>query len=255
MTLTAGALTLLTVAAQTAQLSSAVATSGTAPYTYQWYRSTTSGFTPGAGNLISGATSLTLNDSGLIPNTQYYYVVVATDNASATAQSAQLAVATSAATLQQNVLDMRQVAGIVDQRHANNTMSVMIDAAQTGTVYPGQAVKVVDSSDGVPKVVACTANADDVAGFLNFDGKVTGFTAGMAAEISANGNVIYLWSTSAVSRWGQVQLDVSSPGAVTAKVGSSGAAIVGFAYDKATAPGQLIRVKLDPGGALGKTKA
>lgn len=257
MTYAAGALTLVSVTAQTAVLSSAAASGGTGPYTYQWYRSTTSGFTPGAGNIITGATSLTLNDSGLIPNTTYYYEVVATDtgNANATADSAQLSVATTQMTLSQNTLAQNMVAGLVDQRFANNTMPVMIDASQTGTAYPGQAVKIVDSADGVPKVVTCSANADDVAGFLNYDGKVTGWTAGQQAEMSGLGNCIYLWTTTAVSRGTQVQLDVSSPASVAAKVGASGAAVVGWAYDKATAGGSLVRIKLEPDGVLGKTKA
>lgn len=252
--LAAGVLSLIAVAAQTAQLSSAVATGGTGPYTYQWYRSTTTGFTPGAGNIVTGATALTLNDSGLVPGTQYYYAVVATDSASATATSTQLAVATLTQGLQQNTFAQSQVAGQVDLRHAPNTISVMIDASQVGTLYPGQAVKLVDSTDGVPKVVACSAVSDNVFGFLNFGSVVQGWTAGMAAEMSGIGNCIYLWFTSAVSRGGLVQLDPATA-AVTAKVGSSGAAVVGWAFDKVTAPGTLARVKLEPTGVLGTVKA
>lgn len=46
--------------------------------TYQWYRSTTQGFTPGGGNILSGKTSRTLTDTGLTSNTVYYYVLRAT---------------------------------------------------------------------------------------------------------------------------------------------------------------------------------
>jgi len=46
--------------------------------TYQWYRSTTQGFTPGGGNIISGATSRTISETGLTSNTLYYYVLRAT---------------------------------------------------------------------------------------------------------------------------------------------------------------------------------
>lgn len=42
---------------------------------YQWYRSTTQGFTPGVGNILSGETSRTLVQTGLTPNTIYYYVL------------------------------------------------------------------------------------------------------------------------------------------------------------------------------------
>lgn len=79
-------------------LVTAAATGGTGPYTYQWYRSTSNGFTPGAGNAISGATSLTLTDSGLTAGTTYYYKVRATDAVAATADSPQSTLATSPST-------------------------------------------------------------------------------------------------------------------------------------------------------------
>jgi hypothetical protein len=245
MTLTAGALTLVSVAATTANLSSAVATSGTAPYTYQWYRSTTSGFTPGSGNLISGATALTLADTGLIPNTTYYYKVVATDSVSATATATQLAVVTAANPLQPNQFAQTTVAGQLDQKLSLGTFSAMVDSTQATAMVPGQAVKIVDSQYGVPKVVACAASSDNCAGFISGTSmKDQTFAAGQAVEIGGPGTCIYLYATSAVSRGAQVQLDVASPASVTALVGSSGAAVIGWAYDKATAYGQLIRVRV-----------
>lgn len=60
------------------------ATGGFPPYIYQWYRDTTSGFTPGAGNLLAGKTDLILDDTGLEPDTDYYYVLVVTDSADGT---------------------------------------------------------------------------------------------------------------------------------------------------------------------------
>jgi hypothetical protein len=97
----------------------------------------------------------------------------------------------------------------------------------------------------VPKVVACAANADNCAGFISGTSmKDQTFAAGQAVEIGGPGTCIYLYATSAVSRGAQVQLDVASPASVTALVGSSDAAVVGWAYDKATAYGQLIRVRV-----------
>lgn len=64
---------------------------GTAPYTYQWYRSTASGFTPGAGNIVSGATSATLADTGLTNGTVYYYKCNITDAVAANVTSNQTA--------------------------------------------------------------------------------------------------------------------------------------------------------------------
>lgn len=98
MALTAGALSQVSVTSVGDVLASAVATMGTSPYTYQWYRSITSGFTPGTGNILAGKTSLNISDSGLLPKTTYYYKVVATDSAGtpAHATSAQLAITTLA---------------------------------------------------------------------------------------------------------------------------------------------------------------
>lgn len=244
MATTAGALTQVSVGSNSASLVSAAATGGTAPYTYQWYRSTTTGFSPGAGNIIAGATSLTLNDTGLIPNTPYFYKVVATDSGSVAGTSAQLAVTTSASSFSQNQFAQTPTLGQVDQQFNYNTISVMVDSSQATPLYPGSAVKAVDSADGVIKVVGCSANADEVLGFINYDIKNTQFLAGMPAQISMAGNVMYLYATGAVGRGVQVQLDISSPGSVAAAVGSSGADIVGWAFDKAAAGGALIRVFL-----------
>jgi len=84
--------------ATTANLAATDASGGTTPYTYQWYRSTASGFTPGGGNIRSGATSLTINDTGLTTGTTYYYVLGYTDAASALVYAAQFAVTPVAGT-------------------------------------------------------------------------------------------------------------------------------------------------------------
>lgn len=244
MATTAGAITQQQVSGTTADLTSAAATGGAAPYTYQWYRSTTPGFTPGAGNLLAGQTSLTLHDTGLIPNTQYYWKVVATDNGAVAGTSAQLAGATGQQTVEMNTFGQGLVAGHVDLRYAYNTVSVQIDSSQVGKLYFGAAVKMVDNDGGVPKVIGVSANTDEVLGFINYDAKSQDFEAGDMAEISMEGNVIYLWATTAIPRGARVTLDVTSPAGVGVLVGSSGAKIVGWAYDKATAPGELIRVHL-----------
>lgn len=97
MAITAGILSLVSVTYTSANLSATAATGGVGPYTYQWYRSTVGGFTPGPTNLVALATALTLSDTGLVAGTQYYYSLVATDTSdSTTVQYAQLAVATPA---------------------------------------------------------------------------------------------------------------------------------------------------------------
>jgi hypothetical protein len=71
------------------------ATGGTPPFTHQWHRSTVSNFTPDGSTVISGATALSIVDSGLTQNTQYYYKIVYTDSLTQTGTSAQFAVKTA----------------------------------------------------------------------------------------------------------------------------------------------------------------
>lgn len=63
---------------QTIQVTATAASGGTSPYTYQWERSTSSG--TGYSN-VSGATSLSLTDTGLTNGTTYYYRIKSTDSA------------------------------------------------------------------------------------------------------------------------------------------------------------------------------
>ncbi len=74
----------------TVALSATPPTGGEPPYTYRWYRSTSSGFTPGSGNLLSGLSSLSGTDSGVSNGTRYYYRLVASDGAGAAVKFAEI---------------------------------------------------------------------------------------------------------------------------------------------------------------------
>ena len=247
MAVTAGALTQVSVGSTVASLSSAAATAGTGPYTYQWYRSTATGFTPGAGNIIAGETALTLSDTGLIPGTLYYYVVVATDTGAgdATDASSELAVTTTAPELSQNQFSQSSYLGIVDLPYSTNTVPCQIDQSETGTLYPGQAVKIYDRAGGVPKVVACSADSDDVFGFINYNIKSSSFVANEPVEVSSDSNVMFLYATEAIARGVKVALDLTTRGGVRpASSADTGDDTVGYALDKASSVGELIRVKI-----------
>ncbi len=251
MALTAGTASVVAVQSNTAQLSATAATAGTAPVIYQWYRSTTTGFTPGSGNLISGATSLALSDSGLIPNTTYYYKLQASDASPTTVTYTQVSAVTTPQQLSQNQFAQVPIAGQVDLPYSTNTLSCVVDASQSGALYPGAAVKIVgNAGPGVsPHVVGCTADTDECIGFIEFDQKQQSFGAGSRVSVSSSSNVLYLYATSAINAFQQVQLDLTptttlTSNGVTAAVQYSGANIVGYAVDYAPAPGALIRVKV-----------
>jgi hypothetical protein len=221
-----------------------VATSGTGPYTYQWYRSPVTGFTPGAGNLIAGATGLVLNDTGLTPGTTYFYSNIVTDSASpaATATSTQsAAVTTGQPVLSPNSLTMGPFLGLLDLKYNYDTISCEMDVSQSGSVFAGQAVKIVNNQYGVPKVVAVTGITDNVFGFIVFNQKDQTYSAGSKVEVATAGNVIYLYATGAIVRGARACIDITTVGGVQAT--GATAAYVGVMLDYATT-GALVRVKL-----------
>jgi len=249
MALTAGVATLTAVASTTATLTATAATAGTAPVTYQWYRSTTSGFTPGSGNILTGQTSLVLNDTNLIPNTTYYYVLAASDASPTTVDYTQVTVLTQPAALSQNQFSQTPYVGMPDLRFNASSIAAQVSVNQPSTqvLVNGMAVKidtaiVQNGSNQLPQVIGATANSDSVAGFIIYDLKSQSYGPGDRISMSLSGQVLYLYSTSAITPFNQVQLDLHTGGGVTAKVGSSGANIVGYAIDGASAAGQLIRV-------------
>lgn len=256
MSLAAGALSKVLVGQTTANLSSAVATGGTGPYIYQWYRSTTSGFTPGAGNLISGATSLTLADSGLQGGTTYYYEVIATDtgNSNATAASTQLLVGTEPA-LTQNQFAQQANVGVVDMKVGpTNVISAQVDVsvannpAPNNVILPGQAVKIVaNTTGGLPKVAPCTSKSDPSIGFAIFNIKDLQYAPGQNLEVCLWGSVVWCYATGAITQFAEVCLDVTYVGGVQAS--GNTATLLGWAFDGTSVAG-LIRVMLLPNASF-----
>lgn len=245
MATTAGAVSAKNVKATSVDLVSAEATGGTSPYTYQWYKSTVSGFTPSGSNDIDGATSLEYTDEGLVPGTQYYYLMISTDDSETpvSATSTQLSVLTAAPSQDQNQFVQSPYVGQLDLRFNTNTVPVQIDPTYAGGLLRGgQAVKFTSTAGGVPKVEPCDADSDIVAGFINYNIKDQGLGAGDYCEISMQQNVMYLIATEAINRGQRVTFDPSSNTGAGVKLSTTGKPVSGFAMDSAAA-GELFRVQ------------
>lgn len=245
MAVSGGTISQSAVGGQTANLRGTAATGGTGPYTYQWYRSLSSSFSPGPGTIIDGATGQDLDDSNLIPNTTYYYERVTTDtgDSNATASSNELTVVTTPQSLSPNSFQQQPLIGALSLQLNFNTVAVQIDASQATPLYAGMPVKLVDSSGPLPLVVGISAATDEVFGFLNFNPKSQAYVAGDAAEASLAGNCMYMVATAAIGRGKQV-IPVIAPPGIKEVAGSGAANIVGFAYDKAEQAGDVIRVMI-----------
>lgn len=248
MAVSVGPISVVSVGSNSDSLLVAAASGGTGPYTYEYHRSTVSGFTPGGGNLIQSGPSLSLLDSGLTPGTQYYYVVKAIDSLAASGLSAQLAVMTTAASPNPNQFALAPYLGMLDLRFNGDTISVAFDPAGSGSLVGGAAVKFSVNSSGEPLVVPSLASSDDVAGFVNYDIKSAFFGPGSRMEISMAGNVMYLYATAALNR-GQFVYSLPAAavggtnGGVAPVTGSSGFPIIGYSLDS-VASGSLCRIFL-----------
>lgn len=147
-----------------------------------------------------------------------------------------------------NQFSLEPVQGMLDLSIQPNTIACQVDASQGTALIAGQAVTMVDSAGGVPKVIAAAADTGDVFGFVNYNEKDIDFPAEAKVEISMfRGNVMFMTSNAAIARNAQVMIVVSGSKVATA---TSNKRVIGRALDKATDANQLIRVLIDLPGAL-----
>ena len=149
--------------------------------------------------------------------------------------------------MNQNQFNLSVVKGMLDQAHSFNTLSCKVKSDESNPLVSGQKVKIVDSANGVPEVTALEADTDKVFGVVNYNMKDASFKAGAHVEISAFGNVIYLEASAAIARGADVMPVITGEKIATATEGKS---VIGYAYDKATADGDLVRVMLMPQASL-----
>lgn len=245
-----GAVTTGTPGPSSESLSWVAAAGGTGPYSYVIYRSTTSGFMPGAGNQVGtvGIGILNYTDTGLFPNTQYYYVVqsVDTGNANAMANSAQSSVLTAPYFQPMNQFQMEPFLATLDQAYNYNTKSYVIDPSVTGLVYPGSAVKRTQPSttNGIRFCTPCTSVNDPCIGFIIYSYKDPYFTGNSTVHLAQEGDVIRLFCTVTGNLTTQPygELDLSTVGGV--KPGTDGGNTVVVEFLDPPVAGTIVRCQV-----------
>lgn len=124
-----------------------------------------------------------------------------------------------------------------------NTESIsgIVDASQTDALLPGDPVKIVATSKGLPHF-AKAAVGDVVAGFVEWNVIRPSYAAGKICQISMAGNVMYMEAGAAISAGALV--NITSLTDVTVGAAAGAGSKLGIALEAATAAGQLIRVKI-----------
>lgn len=142
----------------------------------------------------------------------------------------------------QNQFAQSEEKGLLSFGKLSNSMPVIIDASQSSDLVPGQPVKIYDSTSKQITVVALAVDTDAIFGYVPYIRGRSSFAAGDSIEIAQQGDVIYLEVGAAVIRGAKVMPVITGSKIITATVGKS---IAGFALDKASTDGDLIRVLLN----------
>lgn len=148
-----------------------------------------------------------------------------------------------------NVLKQQVVKGMIDLRAGQMPVSCQVDPTVVAPLVPGQAVKLVPSNiRGVPKVISCTTDADDIFGFVVYDVKSPTFASGDRLEVLPFRNgIMYMEANAAIAQNSEIAILVATQRVIVATATDR---IVGRALDAATAAGQLIRVVVDLPGLI-----
>ena len=154
--------------------------SSTPSVQYQVYRSTTPGFSPPAGNLVTTTTATGYADTGLDGATSYYYVVeafndngssVPSNQASAQTQgpSSITVVSGSGQTAQVDTAFANPLVVLVQDAEGNPVLGVTVMFAGASVIFPGGATAVTDST-GQAQILA----QPDASGSLTISATVGG---------------------------------------------------------------------------------
>ncbi len=145
--------------------------------------------------------------------------------------------------LQLNQFSQSTVQGMVDQiGFGSNVTAAIVKSTQAVALIPGQPVQVADEATAVPSVVSLTANSDVTDGFVCYTVKDASFPANARLELALGGTVMYMTAGAAIARWAAIEV-VYTTNKVITSAGTN--PVVGFAFDKAAANGDLIRVYIE----------
>lgn len=132
------------------------------------------------------------------------------------------------------------VKGMQDLLLNLHSLECVVDSGST-TLVAGQPVKRVDGY-GAILVTACTSDDDLVLGFVAYDPIHSSYAAGKALTVAQGmGDVIYLEAGAAFNAMTKLMIVVSGSKVITA---TGGKPIIGYAVDKSSGSGAIVRVSL-----------
>lgn len=139
--------------------------------------------------------------------------------------------------------------GDLDLLYPGGVLTCMVNQGSSSTIVPGQPVRLADvAKGGVPKVIPLTANTQPTFGFAIRNLKDASYTDGDPLEVAWGRSVMFMTAGAAIVPGAKVEVVYTTNKVITA-AGTN--PMVGYALDKATADGDVIRVLITtPANAL-----
>lgn len=141
--------------------------------------------------------------------------------------------------LQMNQLKMIPVQGQLDLAIFNNIITGQVDTNVVTPLVPGQAVKLITTSNGIPIVTPLTANTDATFAFVSYNIKDQSFPARSRVELALAGSTMQMTAGAAINAGAKIEV-VYTTNKVITNAGTN--PVAGYALDHASADGDLIRV-------------
>lgn len=133
-----------------------------------------------------------------------------------------------------------QTPEVGDCEGLREVISAQVNVGASATIVPGQAVKLANvAKGGVPKVIPLAANTDATFGFMVRNLKDANAVDGDILEVAIGRTIMFMTAGAAIVPGAKVEVVYSTNKVITA-AGTN--PMVGFALDKATADGDIIRV-------------
>lgn len=127
----------------------------------------------------------------------------------------------------------------------NNIFDGLVDADESGTLVPGNAVVMKDVASPKMKFELATALTDNIWGFVPYDVRIASYVANDVIKVAFNDCVMLMTASAAIATGVELQFDPST-NKVATKVAPNTS--IGFALDKAAADGDLIKVLIKTPG-------
>lgn len=141
--------------------------------------------------------------------------------------------------LQMNQLKMIPVQGQLDLAVFNNVITGQVDTNVVTPLVPGQAVKLVTTSNGIPIVTPLTANTDATFAFVSYNIKDVNFPARSRVELAMPFTTMQMTASAAIVAGAKIEV-IYTTNKVKTNAGVN--PVAGYALDAASADGDLIRV-------------